>query len=251
MVAKHGRTNREGRRQGNCFRKTSPMSFDITKYLGRATARAKSDVANKMVSMFLHEISRRIASEVGLRVTDPAYVRAVADSFGEKCVFCRLPLELNRAAVEHLDGMNRFRAGLHIPGNVTVACVTCNREKRRDDQVKILHLADSGWESFLSHDSRRCADTCKTCQYWRSVWPDPQARADMLERSRKCIAEFRNRFSSILHWSTQADLHLRENLEVLYRECQEFASTRIDTMADVSFQQMQSTLVGQPGSKSR
>ena len=125
------------------------MNFDTAKYLGRATARAKSDVANKMVSMFLHEISRRITSNEGLRVTDQAYVNAVTETFGANCTYCQGPLELNRSAVEHLDGMNRFRAGLHIPGNVTVACVTCNREKRRDDQLKTLRLAESGWESFV------------------------------------------------------------------------------------------------------
>lgn len=214
------------------------MSFDTAKYLGRATARAKSDVANKMVSMFLHEISRKIAAEVGLRVTDPAYVEAVTELFGEKCAYCRRPLELNGAAVEHLDGMNRFRAGLHIPGNVTVACVICNREKRRDDQLKKLTLAESGWGSFLAHDSKRCAPTCKTCQYWASVWPDPCRRSEMLKESYDRILVFRNRYSAILHWSAQAHLHLRENLEVLYRDCQEFATTRIETLVEDSFKQM-------------
>jgi hypothetical protein len=156
------------------------MSFDIAKYLGRATSRAKSDVANKMISMFLHEISRRIVSEVGLRITDSAYALAVAETFGDKCVYCRRPLELNRAAVEHLDGMNRFRVGLHIPGNATVACVTCNREKRRDDQMEKLVLAKSGWESFLAHDSGRCPSTCQTCRYWKTVWSDQLERTEML-----------------------------------------------------------------------
>ncbi len=138
------------------------MGFDTAKYLSQATGRAKSDVANKMVSMFLHSISQRIAAEVKLRVTDPSYVNSVADAFGDRCVYCRLNLETNRAAIEHLDGMNRFRAGLHIPGNVAVACVTCNREKRRDDQRKDLVLAETGWESFLSHDGTRCPGACKT-----------------------------------------------------------------------------------------
>ena len=214
------------------------MSFDIAKYLGRATARAKSDVANKMVSMFLHDISRRIVLEVGLRVTDSVYVTDVAETFGEKCVYCRQPLELNRAAVEHLDGMNRFRAGLHISGNATVACVTCNREKRRDDQLKNLILAESGWESFLSHNSERCATTCKTCRYWAAVWPDPLERNEMLSQSCDSILEFRSRYSGILHWSVQAHLHLRENLEIIYRDCQEFAVTRIEVLVDDSFRKI-------------
>ena len=214
------------------------MSFDIAKYLGRATARAKSDVANKMVSMFLHEISRRIVSEVGLRVTDSVYVNAVVEAFGDKCVFCRRPLELNRSAVEHLDGMNRFRAGLHIPGNATVACVTCNREKRRDDQLKKLLLAESGWESFLSHNTDRCTTTCKTCRYWTTVWQNPNERNEMLRQSRQRILEFRANYSDILKWSIQSHLQLRENLEFLYRDCQEFAVKRIGDLADDSFKQI-------------
>lgn len=214
------------------------MSFDTAKYLGRATARAKSDVANKMVSMFLHEISRRITSNEGLRVTDLAYVNAVTETFGDKCAYCRRPLELNGAAVEHLDGMNRFRAGLHIPGNVTVSCIICNREKRRDDQLVKLVLAESGWESFLAHDSKRCSSNCKTCKYWASVWPDPHVRSEMLKQSQARILDFRKRHSAILNWSIQARFHLQENLEALYRDCQDFAMTRIATLVDESFEQM-------------
>ena len=38
------------------------MEFDSAQALRRATGRAKSDVANKLVSMLLHEISRRACS---------------------------------------------------------------------------------------------------------------------------------------------------------------------------------------------
>jgi hypothetical protein len=214
------------------------MSFDTAKYLSRATGRAKSDVANKMVSMFLHAISQRIVAKTGMRVTDPAYVKTVADTFGDRCAYCRRSLELNGAAIEHLDGMNRFRAGLHIPGNVTVACVTCNREKRRDDQRKDLVLAESGWESFLSHDGSKCAHNCKTCHYWATVWPEAETRRQMLEQSRARILAFRGQYGASLHWSAQAHLHLRENLETLYRDCQEFAVKRIETLADESFRQL-------------
>ena len=224
------------------------MSFDTARYLSRATARAKSDVANKMVSMFLHAISQRIVSKLGMRVTDPLYVKTVAETFGDKCAYCRRSLELNGAAIEHLDGMNRFRAGLHIPGNVTVACVTCNREKRRDDQRKDLVLAGSGWESFLSHDGTKCADHCKTCHYWATVWPEAETRREMLGQSCARILAFRGQYGSCLHWSIQAHLHLRENLELLYRDCQEFAMKRIETLADDSFKQLLPvpTATGQP-----
>ncbi len=60
------------------------MSFDTSSYLRRATFRAKSDVANKLVSMFLHELSRRLMSKTGLSVNDISYVMRVTDTFWER-----------------------------------------------------------------------------------------------------------------------------------------------------------------------
>ena len=84
------------------------MSFDTSAYLRRATGRAKSDVANKLVSMFLHDVSRRLCAKLTLNVNDPCYTQAVEAAFGAACCYCGNPLEIDRAAVEHLDGMNRF-----------------------------------------------------------------------------------------------------------------------------------------------
>jgi len=64
------------------------MTFDTVKYLAGATSRAKSDVANKLVSMFLHELSRRMSSELKIGVRDASYVRAVAETFGSACAYC-------------------------------------------------------------------------------------------------------------------------------------------------------------------
>src|SRR5437588_5179230 len=152
------------------------MDFDASAYLRKATSRAKSDVANKLVSMFLHEVSRKAAAEISLSVTDDAYVEAVAKIFGNSCGYCGRVLERDRAAVEHLEGMNRFRVGLHIPGNVIIACNRCNRAKRRDDSKPTLTLANSGWESFLCHDSRNCGDGCNSCAYWTASWPGQACR---------------------------------------------------------------------------
>ncbi len=57
------------------------------------------------------------------------YAEAVEAAFGSDCCYCQQPLEKDRASVEHLEGMNRFRLGLHIPGNVILACKRCNGEK--------------------------------------------------------------------------------------------------------------------------
>ncbi len=211
------------------------MSFATAAYLRKATARAKSDVANKLVSMFLHDLSRRICGSLGLSVTDAEYTEAVETAFGSNCCYCRQPLEVDRTAVEHLEGMNRFRVGLHIPGNVILACRRCNGEKRRDDQLEQLTLAELGWESFLSHDSTRCGAACNSCRYWRGVWPDPIVRTDGMGSARRTIEAFRGRYPESLKWSRGARTSLRRIVDSLYRECQEFATTQIGRTADEAF----------------
>lgn len=218
------------------------MTFDASAYLRRATGRAKSDVANKLVSMFLHEVSRKITSEFDLSVSDARYANAVAAKFGGNCCYCENTLESDRVAVEHPDGMNRFRAGLHIPGNVLLACKKCNNEKRRDDQIHHLTLASSGWESFLSHDSTKCDELCKTCAYWKSIWPDDSVRLKKLQHARLQIAEFRSDYAQFISASSGASPILRQQLELIYRDCQSFATSRISQAAE----QVAATLPIQP-----
>ncbi len=208
------------------------MSFETAAYLRKATARAKSDVANKLVSMFLHEVSRKISASLDMNVADPRYANAVVAKFGTNCCYCGKELEADRAAVEHLDGMNRFRAGLHIQGNVIVSCKKCNNEKRRDDQLHQLKLADSGWESFLSHDSTKCAETCKTCHYWKLVWPEQKQRSRNLQNALKRIFEFRTEYDQATQLGLKAQLSLHQELERLYRECQSFATSHIKGSLD-------------------
>jgi len=177
--------------------------------------------------MFLHDLSRKITASLQLSITDAKYAEAVAAAFGADCCYCSRPLELDRAAVEHLDGMNRFRLGLHIPGNVIVACKRCNGEKRRDDQLTKLTLAESGWESFLSHDSRRCPTACPNCAYWRKLWPDAGQCVANMERARTKIIAFRARYPEFLRWSQRAQTYLRPIVDSLYHDCQEFAAAEI------------------------
>lgn len=202
------------------------MIFQTAAYLRKATGRAKSDVANKLVSMFLHEVSRKITVKIGLNVADDEYVKAVETEFGGHCCYCGRLLESDRAAVEHPDGMNRFRAGLHIPGNVIVSCKKCNNEKRRDDQIHELTLANTGWESFLSHDGAKCGAGCKTCAYWKTIWSD-ETRVKNLKAARRKILEFRSRYSKSIELNRKTHDSLRREMEKIYRECQSFATIRI------------------------
>jgi hypothetical protein len=208
------------------------MSFQTAAYLRKATLRAKSDVANKLVSMFLHGVSRKISASLEVNVTDRRYTDSLVAKFGSSCCYCGKHLEDDRASVEHPDGMNRFRAGLHIPGNVVVACKKCNNEKRRDDQLRELKLAKSGWASFLSHDSTKCRDECKTCKYWKGVWPDDRQRVKNLKDACNRIAEFRVEHEQAIRLNEIAQPLLHKELEKIYRECQAFATNCIKESVD-------------------
>lgn len=207
------------------------MTDPISK-LRSATRRAKSDVANKLVSMCLHELSRRISQSWTVKVDGEEYEGLVRELFGSQCPYCSCDLTESNSVIEHLDGMNRYRVGLHVPGNVLVACKRCNGEKRRDDSLRTLSLAVSGWESFLSHDGTRCASQCRTCRYWESVWEDGAERRLRLSGSLQRIRSFRRaflEFEQILPSLMETHPVL---LAKLYSDCQAFAETEIKSLLE-------------------
>jgi hypothetical protein len=169
---------------------------------------------------------------IKMSVSDPAYATAVNAMFGCSCCYCERELENDRAAVEHLDGMNRFRAGLHSPGNVIVACKRCNNEKRRDDQLHELVIGVSGWESFLAHNGTRCQPNCKTCAYWQQVWPDSTERSRKLGQAHARISKFRSEYPDSVLLSQRAKPFLQQESEKIYRECQTFATSCIRGSVD-------------------
>ena len=205
---------------------------DPTFRLRSATRRAKSDVANKLVSMFLHELSRRISSNWSVRVDSAEYGNLVRERFNNRCPYCSRDLSTTTPVIEHLDGMNRCRIGLHVPGNVLVACRTCNIEKRRDDSLKVLVLARTGWESFLLHDSTRCDPACLTCRYWRSVWDNEQERKGRLIENLETIRVFRTLFRTAEEVVPSLTESLPALLTKLYSDCQVFAETEIKTLLE-------------------
>jgi hypothetical protein len=205
---------------------------DPTSQLRSATRRAKSDVANKLVSMFLHELSRRISQDWPLRVDGEEYEKLVRGLFNNQCPYCSRSLSATTPVIEHLDGMNRYRVGLHVAGNVLVACRTCNIEKRRDDALGTLSLAASGWESFLSHDGTRCAASCLTCRYWKSVWQDETERTLRMNENLARIRSFRKRFPEFGQALSALNKALPELLTKLYSDCQSFAEREITSLLE-------------------
>src|SRR5258708_34099002 len=205
---------------------------DPTSQLRSATRRAKSDVANKLVSMFLHELSRSISQDWPLKVDDEEYEKLVREQFNNQCPYCCCDLATTTCVIEHLDGMNRCRAGLHVAGNVLVACRRCNNEKRRGDSLPNLSLADSGWESFLSHDGTRCAASCLTCPYLKSIWQDETERGSRLSRNLQRIGSFRSSFLEFQQILPSLSQSLPALLAKLYSDCQAFAEKEIKSLLD-------------------
>lgn len=205
---------------------------DATSQLRSATRRAKSDVANKLVSMFLHELSRRVSQNWPLKIESEEYERLVRERFNNECPYCSRDLAGRPSVVEHLDGLNRYRAGLHVPGNVLVACRDCNSEKRRDDSLRVLSLAKFGWESILSHNGAHCPTSCLTCAYWTRVWEDSAERHSRLSLSLERIRSFRREFKEFEQLIPELAATLPDLLTKLYSECQVFAETEIKSLLD-------------------
>jgi hypothetical protein len=213
---------------------------DASSQIRSATRRAKSDVANKLISMFLHELSRIVSEDWRTKVDSDEYERLVRQSFDNRCPYCLRVLITSESVIEHLDGMNRYRAGLHVPGNVLVACKKCNSEKRRDDSLKVLSLARFGWASFLSHDGSRCTPSCLTCQYWKSIWADEIERTERLGENLLRIQSFRSTFSEFEQILPNLTENLPALLTKLYADCQTFAETEIKALLE-RFQQTSTT----------
>jgi hypothetical protein len=203
---------------------------DPTSQLRSATRRAKSDVANKLISMCLHELSRRISEGWPIRVDGEEYEKLAREQFGNRCPYCSCELSATVAVIEHLDGMNRYRAGLHLPGNVLVSCKRCNGEKRRDDQSRNLLPGQSGWEAFLSHDGTRCVASCRTCRYWEAVWPDQGEREVRLRENLARVRAFRSSFPELERIFPELLKTLPDLLTRLYSDCQAFAEAEIKTL---------------------
>jgi len=182
--------------------------------------------------MFLHELSRTISRDWPIRVDGAEYEDIVRRSFGNRCPYCSRALALTDAVVEHLDGMNRYRAGLHVPGNVLVACRKCNGEKRRDDSLLLLSLAPTGWESFLSHNRSSCAPDCRTCHYWGTIWIDESECNVQLNENLRRIREFRNGFKEFQAVIPTLAATLPKFLTKLYSDCQAFAESEIRSLLE-------------------
>jgi hypothetical protein len=196
--------------------------FDPIPRLRKRNQRQKSDVAQKLIAMCLHEVSASLVRErTYLRVESADYEVHVRKAFGNGCAFCGDILTRD-LQVEHLDAMNRVRAGLHIAGNVVLSCKPCNSAKRGDDQGKSAFIGNDGWALFLRHTGAECRTDCAACAYWAARIPHPSTRTETLEARLEKLVGFRAPYH--LAMIRAASLDMVAELERVYRAWQNEAS---------------------------
>jgi hypothetical protein len=93
--------------------------------------RARSDIANTALRIFLQEMGAAYDESRGLpRYDGKKHFLAVREFFGERCCYCGDGLETGRTAQDHLVPMNKTSLGLHAWGNVVPSCQDCNAKKQ-------------------------------------------------------------------------------------------------------------------------
>jgi hypothetical protein len=97
--------------------------------------KARSDIANFAVRIFLHEMGVAYDQERGLDpYKKPKHFKEVQDFFGGRCCYCGVEFTAERPPVEdHLIPTNKKDLGLHAWGNIVPACRECNAKKHGGD----------------------------------------------------------------------------------------------------------------------
>ncbi len=98
-------------------------------------ARAKADIANTALRIFLHNMGAAYDVERGLvpykgTKDDVAKIKEI---FLGRCCYCDIELGPGDVAQDHLIPMNKSGLGLHAWGNVVPACGPCNAKKQGGD----------------------------------------------------------------------------------------------------------------------
>jgi 5-methylcytosine-specific restriction endonuclease McrA len=95
-------------------------------------AKAKSDIANTAVRIFLQDFGGEYDAVRDL----PKYAKAkhlpeIAEFFGNRCCYCGAEFGPGTPAVQdHLIPLNRTDLGLHAWGNIVSSCASCNAFKQ-------------------------------------------------------------------------------------------------------------------------
>jgi hypothetical protein len=93
-------------------------------------AKAKSDIANTAVRIFLQDFGVAYDEARGLpRYVKSKHFQEIRAFFGGSCCYCGAPLSED-GVQDHLIPLNRTSLGLHAWGNIVPSCGSCNAFKQ-------------------------------------------------------------------------------------------------------------------------
>jgi HNH endonuclease len=96
--------------------------------------RARSDIANAALRIFLQEMGEAYDEERGREPYKKAkHFAEIRDFFGDQCCYCATPFSEATPVQDHLIPTNKADLGLHAWGNIVPACSECNAKKQRAD----------------------------------------------------------------------------------------------------------------------
>jgi HNH endonuclease len=96
--------------------------------------RAKSDIANMAIRIFLQEMGRAYDEERQLPpYNSKQHFPTVRQFFEERCCYCGMDFASTAAHQDHLIPVNKTDLGLHAWGNIVPACQECNAKKHGSD----------------------------------------------------------------------------------------------------------------------
>ncbi len=98
-------------------------------------AKARADIANTAVRIFLHDMGVAYDQKNGREPwTKAKHLPIVKEFFGNKCCYCGVDFSAAEPAFEdHLIPTNKTDLGLHAWGNIVPACRECNAKKQGSD----------------------------------------------------------------------------------------------------------------------
>jgi hypothetical protein len=96
--------------------------------------RAKSDIANMAIRIFLQDMGRAYDAERQLPpYSGRKHFPTVRQFFEDRCCYCGVSFDTTAAHQDHLIPVNKTDLGLHAWGNVVPACQDCNAKKHGAD----------------------------------------------------------------------------------------------------------------------
>jgi hypothetical protein len=96
--------------------------------------KAKADIANTAVRIFLQEMGKEYDRERDLEPFAKKHLRSeVLEFFEGRCCYCGADLSASQVHGDHLVPTNRTDLGLDAWGNIVPACAPCNSTKHGKD----------------------------------------------------------------------------------------------------------------------